>query len=301
MTAGAVLCGGAGRRMGTDKAFVEVGGVAMAERVAAALEGAGCSPVVLVGGDTVLLRRLGRPVYDDRWPGEGPGGGVLTALDAVGDDVVVAACDLPLLRPDSVRRLRDAAAEAPDADVVVAMTDRLEPGLALWRRGARADLERQWSAGTRALHRIIGALRSVTVAVDPDELRNVNTTHDLSEAEASAGYIGAVPVSEIDVDQLAERLVEGARVIDVREPDEYTAGHVPGAISIPLATVPDHLDAFGGDGPTYVICHSGGRSRRACEFVDAQGLDGVETINIEGGTSAWLASGREAVLGDQPS
>ena len=55
-------------------------------------------------------------------------------------------------------------------------------------------------------------------------------------------------------------------------------------ISIPLATVPDHLDAFRGDGPTYVICHSGGRSRRACEFVDAQGLDGVQTVNVEGGT-----------------
>ena len=51
MTAGAVLCGGASRRMGTDKAFVEVGGQPMAERVAAALEEAGCAPVVFVGGE----------------------------------------------------------------------------------------------------------------------------------------------------------------------------------------------------------------------------------------------------------
>ena len=65
--------------------------------------------------------------------------------------------------------------------------------------------------------------------------------------------------------------------------------------------MPDHLEAFRGDGPTYVICHSGGRSRRACEFVDAQGLDGVETSNVEGGTQAWIASGRDAVAGDQPS
>ena len=47
--------------MGTDKAFVEVDGVAMAERVATALVAGGCEPVVLVGGDHVLLARLGRP------------------------------------------------------------------------------------------------------------------------------------------------------------------------------------------------------------------------------------------------
>ena len=287
--------------MGTDKAFVEVGGMPMAERVAAALEEAGCDPVVFVGGDAVLLTRLGRPVLDDRWPGEGPGGGVLTALAELDDDVVVAACDLAMLGAVSVRRLMAAAVGALDADVVVAATDRLQPGLALWRLAVRATLERRWAEGARAVHRLIGGVRSVTVDVDPAELRNVNTLEDLSAAEAMAGYIGAVAVSEIDVDQLAERLTEGARLIDVREPDEYTAGHVPGAISIPLATVPEHLEAFGGGGPTYVICHSGGRSRRACEFVDAQGLDGVQTVNVEGGTSAWLASGRDAVLGDQPS
>ena len=92
-------------------------------------------------------------------------------------------------------------------------------------------------------------------------MRNVNTPAELSEAEATARYIGAV--IEIDVDELAQRLSEGARLIDVREPDEYESGHVPGAISIPLGTIPDHLDQLDPDGPTYVICGSGGRSRRA--------------------------------------
>ncbi|MET0910653.1 MAG: NTP transferase domain-containing protein [Ilumatobacteraceae bacterium] len=301
MTAGAVLCGGASRRMGTDKAFVEVDGIAMAERVATALEAAGCVPVVFVGGDSALLARFGRPVHEDRWPGEGPAGGVLTALLELDDDVVVAACDLALLSERSVLRLVHEAARAPAADVVVASTDRLQPGLALWRRAARPQVDAQWTAGTRALHRLVEALTSVTVRVDPAELRNVNTTADLTDAERSAGYIDHVAVSEIDIDEFAQRLDQGARVIDVREPDEYVDGHVPGAILIPLATVPDHLDEFRGDGPTYVICKSGGRSRRACEFVAAQGLEGVETINVEGGTGAWIASGREAVRGDQPS
>ncbi len=75
---------------------------------------------------------------------------------------------------------------------------------------------------------------------------------------------------EIDVDELAQRLSEGARLIDVREPDEYESGHVPGAISIPLGTIPDHLDQLDPDGPTYMICGSGGRSRRAAEFAESQ-------------------------------
>jgi rhodanese-related sulfurtransferase len=100
---------------------------------------------------------------------------------------------------------------------------------------------------------------------------------------------------EIGVDELAERLRDGARLIDVREPHEYSGGHVPGAVSVPLATVPDHLDLFRGEGPVYVICQGGGRSRRACEYVEAHGIDAV---NVEGGTGAWIASVRETVIGD---
>src|ERR671911_301441 len=105
-------------------------------------------------------------------------------------------------------------------------------------------------------------------------------------------------VQEIDVEALAELVAGGARVIDVREPHEYAAGHVPGALSIPLAAVGDHLEAFRGDGPTYVICQAGGRSRRACEMVD---LVGIEAVNVAGGSGAWIASGRETVPGDRPT
>jgi rhodanese-related sulfurtransferase len=104
-------------------------------------------------------------------------------------------------------------------------------------------------------------------------------------------------IPDIDVDELAVQLRSGARVVDVREPDEYERGHVPGAISVPLGTVPDELDLFRGDGPVYVICQSGGRSRRACEFAEANGVDAV---NVAGGTGAWIATGRETIPGDQP-
>ena len=107
---------------------------------------------------------------------------------------------------------------------------------------------------------------------------------------------------EIDVDQLAERLAGGARLIDVREPDEYANGHVPGAVLVPLGTVADQLGAFAGEGPTYVICRTGGRSMRACEIVAAYGSaeSAGQTVNVAGGTLAWIESGRDVVAGDRP-
>ncbi len=96
---------------------------------------------------------------------------------------------------------------------------------------------------------------------------------------------------------LAERVAQGALVIDVREEDEYRAGHVPGALLIPLATVAEHLDRFHTDGPTYVICKSGGRSMRACELAAGEGYD---VVNVAGGTAAWIDSGRDVVIGDHP-
>jgi rhodanese-related sulfurtransferase len=104
----------------------------------------------------------------------------------------------------------------------------------------------------------------------------------------------AMAISEISVGDLADRLAEGARLIDVREPHEYEDAHVPGAVLVPLATVPDELDAFRGEGPVYVICKSGGRSMRACEYVADQG---IEAVNVEGGTTAWILAGREYATG----
>ena len=95
-------------------------------------------------------------------------------------------------------------------------------------------------------------------------------------------------VPEIDVAALATFLAGGATVIDVRQPDEYAESHAPGAQLIPLAIVPDNLDSFPSSGPVYIICQSGGRSMRASEFLRAEGID---AINVAGGTKAWLAAG----------
>jgi rhodanese-related sulfurtransferase len=110
-----------------------------------------------------------------------------------------------------------------------------------------------------------------------------------------------VAIEEITVDDLAAALVQpGASIVDVREHDEYVTGHVPGARHVPLAEVPSRPDAFapGAGGVTYVICRSGARSLRACEYLAARGL---AVVNVAGGTMAWTSSGREVVPGDQPS
>jgi rhodanese-related sulfurtransferase len=106
-----------------------------------------------------------------------------------------------------------------------------------------------------------------------------------------------MPNIEIGLDELETVLASGARLVDVRETEEYLAGHVAGAVHVALGTVPDHVDAFQSDGPTYVICQAGGRSMRAVQFLLEQGLD---VVNVAGGTGAWIQSGRPVVAGSSP-
>ena len=101
-------------------------------------------------------------------------------------------------------------------------------------------------------------------------------------------------IQEVSVDELAERLAAGATVFDVRGPDEYDEAHVPGAVPIPLGTVPDRVADFPTDGEVLVICKSGGRSMRACEFLAANGRTAV---NVAGGTMAWIAAGFDVASG----
>ena len=105
-------------------------------------------------------------------------------------------------------------------------------------------------------------------------------------------------IREISAGELATVLERGGVVVDVREPDEYREGHVPGAQSVPLGSVPDSLDAFRKAVPVYVICMSGGRSMRACEFLHDAGVTNV--VNVAGGTMGFAALGNDLRSGDQP-
>lgn len=107
---------------------------------------------------------------------------------------------------------------------------------------------------------------------------------------------GGVP--EIDVAELARLRAEGdVTLVDVREPDEYDAAHVPGAALIPLGTVPERIADVPTEGTVYVICAKGGRSYRAAEFYRSKGL---EAVNVAGGTSAWVEAGEPTATGMEP-
>ena len=80
MLVGAVLTGGSSRRMGRTKALIEIEGVPMASIVAEALAGAGCESVVAIGGEPDELSGLDIAVLPDEYPGQGPLGGVISAL-----------------------------------------------------------------------------------------------------------------------------------------------------------------------------------------------------------------------------
>ncbi|MGH3515895.1 MAG: rhodanese-like domain-containing protein [Haloechinothrix sp.] len=84
-------------------------------------------------------------------------------------------------------------------------------------------------------------------------------------------------------------------LLDVREDDEWRAGHAPEALHIPLRDVParmDELAEFPDDQPIYVVCRTGGRSAQATAFLNA---NGYEAVNVAGGMKSWQTEGRPMV------
>jgi thioredoxin len=127
-----------------------------------------------------------------------------------------------------------------------------------------------------ALEQLVEAVR----ALDMDDVRR-------QVAAADAG-----DEAEIDLETFAARHAQGGPddfyVVDVREPFEYAAGHVPGAVLIPMNDVPGRLADLPRDRVVHVICQSGGRSRSVTDWLRAQGVDAV---NVAGGTGEWEARG----------
>lgn len=104
--------------------------------------------------------------------------------------------------------------------------------------------------------------------------------------------------TEIDIHEL--KSLENATVVDVREIDEYTSGHIPGAVNIPLSTLTESLDSIPSGSLIHVVCQAGGRSARACEFLSQQSqFSATQFVNVSGGTGAWILEGNDIVVGNQ--
>lgn len=95
---------------------------------------------------------------------------------------------------------------------------------------------------------------------------------------------------EITTAQTADALADDtALVVDVREPHEREAGHIPGSVWIPLGELQARADELPRDRRVVFTCHSGGRSFMAAQAFRAAGYDAVSHA---GGISDWAAQGR---------
>lgn len=88
----------------------------------------------------------------------------------------------------------------------------------------------------------------------------------------------------------APDVAQDSYLLDVREAEEWTAGHAPGAHHLPMMEVPGRLDEVPADADVVVVCRSGGRSGQVVAFLRDRGWENVR--NLDGGMFAWQAAGK---------
>jgi molybdenum cofactor guanylyltransferase len=191
-----VLAGGGSTRFGRDKALAEIGGKAMLARMCELIADV-VSPDVRIIGPASKYGQFGMPCAEDRWPGEGPLGGIVTALLEASRSAkrpvwnLVVSCDMPFLARPWLRYLTEHAAESA-ADVIVPRSSSgLEPLCAYWRTSCAGQLQRIFEQGVR---KISDATKQLHVEVLDEKhwerfdsagrlFWNMNTLADYEEAK----------------------------------------------------------------------------------------------------------------------
>ncbi|HUI75966.1 MAG TPA: molybdenum cofactor guanylyltransferase [Candidatus Acidoferrum sp.] len=190
---GYVQAGGASTRFGQDKALVKLGGQTMLERSCALLQEAIGNATIVVGAvryEFPTARHI-----EDRWPGEGPLGGIITALEDAkqqsqrGEWALIVSCDMPFLTTAWLKHIVELA-EKSDADAIVPRSDSgLEPLCACWRIASTEQLQTAFGAGVRKIGEALQRVR-MEVLDEPEWKRfdtagrlfwNMNTPADFEE------------------------------------------------------------------------------------------------------------------------
>ena len=124
-----------------------------------------------------------------------------------------------------------------------------------------------------------------------------------TEPTSAPGGASAAPASqapatlplEVDVATAASMRDAGAFVLDVRQPDEWVAGHIPGATLIPLGELPSRTAEVPSDREVVVVCRSGNRSATGRDILLDAGFATV--TSMAGGMNDWAAAGLEVATG----
>jgi len=194
---GYVLAGGGSTRFGRDKALVEVGGSAMLERMIKLLRGVTKEAKIVAGCGR--YEAFGVEIVEDRWPGKGPLGGIITALeDAAGSAEpaewnLILSCDLPFLTREWLTFLCGRAAKSEARVVLPYSANGPEPMCACYRTVAAAALRAAFEGGVRKVtHGLQGVSTEVLDEADWKRfdsagrlLSNMNTQADYEKASRS--------------------------------------------------------------------------------------------------------------------
>lgn len=138
---------------------------------------------------------------------------------------------------------------------------------------------------------------ALTSGIPPRPL-NMTAIEGTNRGEMDLGWamlVSSPPVDAVAVDRLPGG---GAVLLDVREPEEYQLGHLPGAVNLPQSDLATRLHELPRDRQVILVCQAGSRSLRAAQFLKQVGFTWV--ANLAGGTNAWTAAGRPLVTGEAP-
>jgi molybdopterin-guanine dinucleotide biosynthesis protein A len=186
--AGFVLVGGASTRMGSDKARLVYRDSVLAEFVARQVEAVTGSAVLV--GPPERYGDLGRRVIADLRPGNGPLGGIETALSATKAEWnLIVACDMPRVGPELFREiLRRAANTTADCVVPISAGGEPEPLCAAWRASCLGAVSKALEAGRRKTQDVYGALRvEYWKPLKTHWFENMNTPEDWTRHKAAVG------------------------------------------------------------------------------------------------------------------